>query len=664
MKKSIQFMSTGMLLFFLLSVMIACTQTQNENLNKDEKALQKQNTSALPDEMIPEEKGKLNFRERAGAKANVSYAMRNNSFSEEALEEEDKEGDRDLMEDALAYLNASQKHWEQGDIEKALDLLDQAYTLVLETDGDLEIARQKDDLRLLISKRIMAIYSSIQQPTTRGNRSEIPLAMNADVQREIRSFQTGERDFFIASYQRSGLYREAIVAELKKAGLPEELSWLPLVESGFKSGALSKARALGLWQFIPSTGYKYSLNRDEWVDERMDAAKSTKAAISYLKELHGMFGDWLTVLAAYNSGEGRVMRVISRQHINYLDRFWDLYHRLPNETARYVPRFLATLHIIRDPGKYGFDFTREAARKTPYEYKIVKSYKPMKLQDIAFYTGAEEEKVNCLNTELRHKMTPDKEYELKLPVEVAEKYAQVVDQIPESEKPGNTAVTSRISAIKEEKKIERPVERRATKSNFLTHRVKRGESINSIASRYGISPRTLRAHNSLSSRRSLAAGQRLVIPLENAGRSGKGSAQVAGSEKNFSGKNSQVKEALVRYKVKKGDSLASLARRFGTTEAEIKKMNRLNGRSLASGRVIKISRSGEEDEADSEPKKEIKKKKRRAGLQLGEKTYLVKKGDNLFQIAQRNNISLDRLREINNIAKSDDLRAGQTLIVQ
>ncbi len=120
----------------------------------------------------------------------------------------------------------------------------------------------------------------------------------------------------------------------------------------------------------------------------------------------------------------------------------------------------------------------------------------------------------------------------------------------------------------------------------------------------------------------------------------------------------------MRYKVKKGDSLASLARRFGTSEAEIKKMNRLNGRSLVSGRVIKISRSGEEDEADSEPKKEIKKKKRRAGLKLGEKTYLVKKGDNLFQIAQRNNISLDRLREINNIAKSDDLRAGQTLIVQ
>ncbi len=135
---------------------------------------------------------------------------------DEDFDEEDKEGDRDLMEEALTYLNQSQKLWEKGDIEKALDFLDPAYTLVLETDGDLEIARQKDDLRLLISKRILAIYSSIQS-TTLGKRSEIPLAMNSDVEREIRSFQTCEKDFFVSSYQRSGIYRDNIVKELKKA---------------------------------------------------------------------------------------------------------------------------------------------------------------------------------------------------------------------------------------------------------------------------------------------------------------------------------------------------------------------------------------------------------------------------------------------------------------
>ncbi len=264
------------------------------------------------------------------------------------------EEEQDLMENALEILEVADNYWKNGDIENTLNELDKAYALLLDTNGDVEIARQKDDLRLLISRRILAVYSS-QQTKTNGKASEIPHLMNADVEKEIRSFQGPEREFFTSSYQRSGMYREIIVGELRKAGMPEELFWLPLVESGFKVSALSRARALGLWQFIPSTGYKFGLTRDEWVDERMDVLKSTQAAIAYLKELHAMFGDWLTVLAAYNCGEGRVLRVISRQHINYFDRFWDLYSQLPNETARYVPRFLATLHIIKNPGKYGFD---------------------------------------------------------------------------------------------------------------------------------------------------------------------------------------------------------------------------------------------------------------------------------------------------------------------
>ncbi len=173
-------------------------------------------------------------------------------------------------------------------------------------------------------------------------------------QREIQSFQTQERDFFLESYKRSGRYRGEMVKALKEAGLPEELSWLPLIESGFKVRALSRSRAFGLWQFIPSTGYKFGLKRNDWIDERLDPEKSTAAAIAYFKELHQMFGDWATVLAAYNCGEGAVARVIREQKADYLDNFWDFYERLPRETARYFPRFLAVLAIINDPAKYGF----------------------------------------------------------------------------------------------------------------------------------------------------------------------------------------------------------------------------------------------------------------------------------------------------------------------
>ncbi|MGA9111551.1 MAG: transglycosylase SLT domain-containing protein, partial [Smithella sp.] len=368
---------------------------------------------------------------------------------------------QDLMEKALELLDLADKLWEKGDIEKTLDTLDEAYSLLLDANGDVSIAQEKDDLRLLISRRILAVYSS-KHTIISGKNSEIPLTMNADVEKEIKSFQGLERDNFIAAYQRSGIYRSAILKELKKAGIPEEFLWLPLVESFFKINAYSRARALGLWQFIPSTGYKFGLTRDEWVDERMDVQESTKAAIAYLKELHSMFGDWLTVLAAYNCGEGRVLRVISMQHINYMDGFWDLYRQLPNETARYVPRFLATLHIVKNPQKYGFDDLSNTEK--PIAFETVKVNKMMKLKDIAEKIEVSEDVLNLLNSELRYKITPDHEYNLKLPGICLDKFNSVVNDIPQAEKP------QFVSA--------RP--------DFIKHKVKRGETIYSIARKYDV----------------------------------------------------------------------------------------------------------------------------------------------------------------------------------
>ena len=219
------------------------------------------------------------------------------------------------LDAALDYCQVAQDFWQKGDFENAVESLDQAYSLILNIDNDEnpKLIQQRDDLRFMISKRILEIYAS-RNIIVNGNHNEIPLVINKHVQKEIDNFtKNREKSFFIESYKRSGKYRPYILAELEKAGLPLELSWLPLIESGFKVNAFSKARALGLWQFIPSTGYKFGLKRNIHIDERMDPDKSTKSAIQYLKQLHQIFGDWTTVLAAYNCGEGRVLKVIRRQ---------------------------------------------------------------------------------------------------------------------------------------------------------------------------------------------------------------------------------------------------------------------------------------------------------------------------------------------------------------
>ncbi len=552
-----------------------------------------------------------------------------------------QEEEQSIMEDALALLEESENYWKKGNLEDALDLLDRAYALIIETNDDPIIARQKDDLRLLISKRILAIYSS-RQTVTSGKRSEIPLVMNADVEKEIRSFQSFERDFFISSYHRSGIYRPMIVMELKKAGLPEELSWLPLVESGFKVLALSRARALGPWQFIPSTGYKYGLNRDEWIDERMDPEKSTRAAIGYLKDLHDMFGDWLTVLAAYNCGEGRVLRVISGQHLNYLDRFWDLYHILPYETARYVPRFLATLHIVKDPAKFGMDLGQPLEKKIPYE--VVESKKIMRLRDIAAALEIPEETLNVLNPELRHRMTPDRSYPLKVPLETAEKFAKVADSIQQSEIPRQV--------------------RMSKKSGLKRHKVKRGETTASIAHRYGISVNALLTYNGLSAKKGVRVGQQLKVPLRRVRSAKDTSGEVSKPDK---GQNEQI----TRYKVKKGDTLSSVAKRFNTSPSEIRRLNNIKGDVLQAGRIIKVGGQGVVSESETEPamqsggKKAVKDTTGKTVAHETAKTvYKVKEGDTLGNIARKNNISLARILELNNLDKGDNIRPGQLIVVK
>ncbi len=621
------------LIFFVVIVISACATNQSivdradtsgqsaQNINQSEKSTEaSENTSS----------SKNNADDADRKKTVVSSSANNGDSSQEKLSEE-----QEMMEKILALLEEADDCWDRGDIDNTIITLDKAYAMLLDANGNAEVPRQKDDLRLLISKRILAVYSA-QQSIAKGTAGEIPLKLNDAIEKEIRLFQGTERDFFISSYLRSGIYKEMIIRELKLAGIPEEFVWLPLVESGFKINALSRSRALGLWQFIPSTGYKFGLNRDEWIDERLDPVKSTQAAIAYLKELHSMFGDWLTVLAAYNCGEGRVLRVISRQKINYFDRFWDLYNYLPRETARYVPRFLATLHIIKDPQKYGFALSK--TMDSTVAFQTVAVNRMMKLKDIAEKIEVSEDIMNVLNAELRHKITPDREYNLKIPADSLEKFNNALSEIPSAEKPSL-----------------------ASKTSIVRHRVKSGETLSSIAKRYRVSISDIRNCNSMRKNSVLVAGRTISIPLQGWHKN---------SSTNISKSSTGMRlNSAGQYSVQKGDALQTIARSFGVSVGQIKELNNLQSDSIKAGQLLRISENKATQHDNNIPTQSQKTKIKNKVLSaddieaLGTDKYIVTKGDNLYRIALKNNIDVARLKELNNLT-DEKIVPGQILIIK
>lgn len=516
--------------------------------------------------------------------------------------EEEKIDPVEAMEEAMSAYQEAQIAWNQGDLEAAISALDEAYKLILQSEipQDSPLFQDKNDLRLLIAKRIQEIYAS--RATAIGeNHQTIPLVENKYVQRELQSFRTAERKSFEAGYKRSGLYREMILKELRAEGLPEELSWMPMIESWFKVRAYSRARALGLWQFISSTGYRFGLKSSRFIDERMDPEKATRAAVKYLKELHSFFGDWTTALAAYNCGEFRVQRVIKTQRIEYLDNFWDLYPRLPRETARFVPRFIATLLIINDPGKYGMTLPPP---DPPLEYETITLNRPVRLSTLSSNLSLPAEKLADMNPELRFKSTPDEEYSLKVPPDLGEKTLAAANS------------------------LSRWIPQEAT---YVYHRVRRGETVSGIAARYRTSISAIARLNNLGRRYLIRPGQRLKVPS-------RGGRSYTSSSRSL---NLTKEGDKLIYTVRRGDSLYLIANAFKTTIQNIKNLNRLRSNNLAIGQKLVIF----------------------TGTQEGTTFYTVKAGDTPYKIAEKFGMSLNLLLNMNRLTTRSKIYPGQKLLV-
>jgi membrane-bound lytic murein transglycosylase D len=324
-----------------------------------------------------------------------------------------------------------------------------------------------------------------QPPGRRKIRFSMSLVENDRVRYFCNYFSGRLRGWFESALARSGRYIPMMAETLQEAGLPEDLVYLSLIESGFSTAAVSKAKAVGPWQFIRATGLRYGLRIDGWVDERRDPVKSTRAAAAYLKDLHEQFGEWFLAAAAYNAGEGKVERAIQRSQTN---DFWSLSRRrtiLKQETRNYVPKFIAAALIAGAPEKYGFgDLTYDE----PMEYEEVVTHRPLSLTTVAVLAGTTTDKIKELNPALLRSITPPSEtgFSLRVPAGAGETFTQ--------------AYTGRFDS---------------TGVKVITHKVKRGETLTSIAKRYGQKTAQLMELNDLK-KSTLRLGQELVIVMDGA----------------------------------------------------------------------------------------------------------------------------------------------------
>ena len=532
---------------------------------------------------------------------------------------ESANGSQSLQEDALASCERARELLDAGETESAIAALDRAYELLLALPEVEEAAavQAQDDIRRLVAELLARCYEVQRGAPAPMTSLDLSLAIvdNEHVQREIRSFTGYERQAFVDAYSRSGLFRPMILAKLESAGLPSQLSWLPLVESLFKERALSRAAAVGLWQFIASTGQRYGLARNAWVDERMDPEKSTDAAIAYLNELHGMFGDWPKALAAYNCGEARVDRLGRRNAAEYLD-FWDLYALLPQETRRYVPRFFATLVILGDPARYGMTLPEPLAPRQ--DTVAVRVERAVQLDRLDAELGLAAGTLKGLNPALRHAATPAHTYDLRVPASAAELVGVRIAALPQWQPP--RALT-------------------------VSHRVGRGETLSTIAARYRTSVEAIMRANRIRSANRIWPGQRLEIPV----RGGAAPTHAATTD-----------PSAATYTVRRGDTLSDIARRHRTTVERIKRLNALASDALTPGQVLRLKGT---ETAASGPAAAASGPPAAVAAAQGARRYQVRPGDTPSSIADAHKVDVAALLAANRLSRRSKIFPGQWLVI-
>jgi len=374
----------------------------------------------------------------------------------------------------------------------------------------------------------------------------IPMVLNDSVENHLEYFKTRGRDVFQRWLDRSARYIPVMKDIFKEKNLPEDLVYVAMIESGFNPYAVSWAKAVGPWQFMPATGKLYGLKIDWWIDERKDPIKSTMAAAEHLKDLHNLFGSWPLALASYNAGAGKVQRAVLRTRS---DDFWDLKasRYIRKETKNYVPKYMAATIIAKNPEAYGFSVTSIE----PFKFDEVVVDQSTDLRLIARCANCTYEEIKELNPEVKRWVTPPQ-------------YDHYVLRLPAGKK---EAFLANYAAVPPEQKIK-----------WERHLVQKGETLAVLAKRYNTTPEVIRDINGIKKNR-VIPGKHILIPLDLNSKT---------QDLSYLAINKGSKLQDILYRVRRGETLGVIARNHNVTVADIREWNKGLGRSVRAGQKIKL----------------------------------------------------------------------------